>query len=93
MPGFAEGANDGEAVCAGKHAVEDDGGDVFAGILFRRKKVSESGVAVGLVMGAVAFGLEVEEESLGEMFFIFDDHDERRGGLSHGFQVVLGGTI
>ena len=30
--GFAEGTDDGEAVGAGKHAVEDDGGDVFAGI-------------------------------------------------------------
>jgi hypothetical protein len=88
--GLAEGANDGEAVGAGKHAVEDDGGDVFFGVFFRRgiffssEEVGEGGVAVGFVMGAVALGLEVEEEALGEVFFVFDDDDEGSGGLSHG---------
>ena len=35
-------------------------------------------------MGAVAFGLEVEEKALGEVFFVFDEDDERGGGFSHG---------
>ncbi len=73
--GFAEGANDGEAIGAGKHAVEDDGGDFFGGILFGGEEVGEGGVAIGFVMGAVAFGLEVVEEALGEVFFVFDYDD------------------
>src|SRR5260370_307022 len=80
---LGERANDGEAIGAGKHAVEDDGGDGFAGV-FGGEEVGESGIAVGFVMGAVAFGLEVEEEALGEMFFVFDEDDERRGRSSHG---------
>jgi hypothetical protein len=55
--GFAEGADDGEAVDAGEHAVEDDRIDIFSG----GEEVGEGGVAVGFVMSAVAFGLEVEE--------------------------------
>ena len=70
--GFAEGADDGEAVGAGEHAVEDDGGGLFGW----GEKPGEGGVAVGLVMGAVALGLEVEEEALGEVVFVFDDGDE-----------------
>jgi hypothetical protein len=77
--GFAEGADDGEAVGSGEHAVEDDGRGVFLVC----EKVSESGVAVGLVVGAVTLGLEIEEETLGEMFFVFDEDDERSGGLGH----------
>jgi hypothetical protein len=30
-------------------------------------------------MGAVALGLEVEEQTLGEMFLVFDYGDERAG--------------
>jgi hypothetical protein len=41
-----------------------------------RKEVGEGGIAVGLVVGAVAFRLEVEEEALGEVFFVFDEGDE-----------------
>ena len=79
--GFAEGADDGEAVGAGEHAVEDDGGRVFGWL---GEEIGEGGVAVGLVVGAVAFGLEIEEETLGEVFFVFDEDDERGvGGLSH----------
>ena len=32
-------------------------------------------------MGAIAFGLKIEEETLGEVFFVFDEDDERSGGL------------
>jgi hypothetical protein len=35
-------------------------------------------------VGAVAFGLKVEEETLGEMFFVFDQDDKWGGGISHG---------
>jgi hypothetical protein len=71
--GFAERADDGEAVCAGEHAVEDDGGDGF----FCGEKPSEGRVAVGLVVGAVTFGLEVEEEALGEVVLVFYNGDQR----------------
>ena len=47
------------------------------------EQVGEGGVAVGLVVGAVAFGLEVEEEALGEVFFVFDEGDERLCGCVH----------
>jgi len=77
--GCAEGADDGEAVGAGEHAVEDDGGDGFIG----GEEVDEGRVAVGLVVGAVAFGLEVEEETLGEMVFVFD-YDDEGSEFSHG---------
>ena len=40
------------------------------------KEVGEGGVAVGLVVGAVAFGLQVEEQALGEVFFVFDEDDQ-----------------
>jgi hypothetical protein len=82
--GLAEGADNGEAVGSGEHAVEDDGGDVFVGVFIGREEVGESGVAVGLVVGAVAFGLEVEEEALGEVVFVFDYGDEGGGGFRHG---------
>ncbi len=36
--------------------------------------------AVGEVAGAVAFGLEVEEEAGGEVFFVFDEEDEGAHG-------------
>jgi hypothetical protein len=70
--GFAEGSGDGEAVLAGEHAVEDDGGDGVLGV----EEIVEGGVAVGFVVGAVAFGLQIEEEALGEVLFVFDDDDE-----------------
>ena len=50
--------------------------------------IAVSGVAVGLVMGAIAFGFEVEDEALGEVFFVFNDSDERECGLGHGVGVV-----
>ena len=89
--GCAEGADDGEAVAAGKHDVEEDGGRRVGcagggGV----EEPGEGGVAVGLVMGAIAFGFEVEDEALGEVFFVFDDGDERGRGLGHGVGVVLG---
>jgi hypothetical protein len=34
------------------------------------------------VVGAVAFGLKVEEEALGEVVFVFD-YDDECGGFSH----------
>jgi hypothetical protein len=70
--GVAQGAGDGEAVGAGQHAVEDDGGDLFR----RGEEVGEGGVAVGLVVSAVSLGGEVEEQALGEMRFVFDEGDE-----------------
>jgi hypothetical protein len=71
--GFAECANDLEAIFAGEHTVEDDSVDRLRGI----EEPSEPGVAVGLVVGAVAFGLEIEEKALREVLFVFDDGDER----------------
>ena len=73
MLGFAKGTDDGEAVGAGEHAVEDDGGDWF----FGGEEPSEGRVAVGFVVGAVAFGLKVEEEALGEVVLVFYNGDER----------------
>ena len=69
--GFAESPDDGEAVDSREHAVEDNGGDTF----FRVEEIGERGVAIGLVVGAVALGLKIEEETLGEVFFIFDEDD------------------
>ena len=80
--GVAQGAGDGEAVGAGEHAVEDDDGDVFRAGLRGGEQIGEGGIAVGLVVGAEAFGLEVEEQALGEVFFVFDEGDE--GGLKSG---------
>jgi hypothetical protein len=81
--GVAKGADDGEAVGAGEHAVEDDGCDGFCGIFFCSEKPGEGGVAVGLVVRAIALSLEVEEEALGEVVFVFDDGDELGCGFSH----------
>ena len=79
----AQGAGDSEAVGAGQHAVEDDGGDRFG----RVEEIGEGGVAVGFVMGAIALVGEVEEQTLGEVLFVFDEGDEwlRRAwvGLNH----------
>jgi len=66
--GVAQGASDGEAVFPRQHAVENDGGDGLGG----REEVGKSGVAVGLVMSAIAFGGKVEEQALGQMLFVFD---------------------
>ena len=41
----------------------------------------QSLVAVGEVLRAVALGLEIEEEALGEVGFVFDEDDE--GGVGH----------
>ncbi len=91
--GFAEGADDGKAVSAGEHAIEEDGGNVFFRVFFfRSKEIGERGVAVGLVVGAVAFGLEVEEQALSEVFFIFDEDDER-GCVGHNFFTFAAGGI
>ncbi len=68
----AQGAGDSEAVGAGQHAVEDDGGDRIG----RVEEIGEGGVAVGFVVGAVALGCEVEEQALGEVLFVFDEGDE-----------------
>jgi hypothetical protein len=77
--GLAEGADDGEAVGAGEHAIENHGSDV----LLRIEKVSERCVTVGLLMGTIAFGLKVKEEALSKVLFIFDDDDKGNGGFSH----------
>ena len=76
MLGFAEGADDGEAVDARKHAVEDDSGDG----LFGGEEPGKGSITVGLVMGAVTFGLNVEEKALGEVVLVFYDGDERGNG-------------
>jgi hypothetical protein len=89
MLGFAEGADDGETVCAREHAVEDYGGDVF----FGGEEVGEGGVAVGLVMGSVAFGLQVEQEALGEVLFVFDEDDQWDSGFGHGIFCLLRKTF
>ena len=60
---------------------------LFAGGFFGGEEVGEGGVAVGLVVGAVAFGLEIVEEALGEMIFVFDDDDE--GGFGIGVHVLF----
>ncbi len=76
----AEGAGDGEAVGSGEHAVEEDGGGgVWAGC-GRGEKGGQGFVAVGEMLGAVALGFEVEEETLGEVGFVFDEGDEGRFG-------------
>ncbi len=48
---------------------------------------ARSRIAVGLVVGAVAFGLEVKEETLREVLFVFDDHDE--GSFTHAFSPIV----
>ena len=77
VAGGAEGAGDGEAVLAGEHDVEEDGG----GGIVCLEKVVQGVVAVGFVMGSEALGLQVKEEALGEVVFVFDDGDE---GWRHG---------
>jgi hypothetical protein len=44
------------------------------------EQVGKGAITVGLMMGAVGFGLQVEEQTLGEVFFVFDDGDEGGGG-------------
>ena len=78
---LAESADDGEAVGPGEHAVEDYSG----GGLGWGEEPGEGGVAVGLVVGAVAFGLEIEEEALGEVVLVFYDSDE--GGVWFGHDL------
>ena len=77
--GLAQGADDGETVGAREHAVENDGSNVFA----RREEIGESSVAVGFVVSAIALGLEVEEKTLGEVLFIFDENDQGGSRLCH----------
>jgi hypothetical protein len=80
--GLTQGADNGEAVYTGKHAVENDGRGVFFGV----EEIGESRVAVRFVMSAVPLCLKVEEQALSEVFFVFYQNDERGGGLGH---VVL----
>ena len=47
------------------------------------QQVGECGVAIGFVVGAISLGLEIVEQALGEVFFVFDENDQRRGGFSH----------
>ncbi len=70
--GLAQRAENGEAVLAGQHDVEQN----RSGGLGRVLQPVEGGAAVGFVVGAVALGLEVEQEALGEVLFVFDDRDE-----------------
>jgi hypothetical protein len=70
--GVAQDACDGEAVGAGEHAVEDDDVDLVGAGLRCGEEISESGVSVGFMVSAKALGLEIEEQALGEVFFIFD---------------------
>ena len=79
---LAEGADDGEAVGSGEHDVKEDGAEGLVGV----EEEGEGFGAVGEVEGAVAFGLEVEKEALGEVFFVFDEEDEGSGG--HGFRLL-----
>ena len=77
--GIAQGARDREAVGAGEHAVEDDDADLFRTTIGGGQQIGKSGIAVGLMVGAEALCLEVEQQTLGEVFFVFDDGD--KGGL------------
>ena len=80
--GFAKGTDDGEAVAAGEHDVEEDGDGRIGGAGSGGfKEPGEGCVAVGFVVRAVAFGFEIEDEALGEVFLVFNDGDER--GLGH----------
>ena len=81
--GVAEGAGDGKAVGAGEHAVEDDDADFFRAAGRCGEQVGARGIAVRLMVSAVAVGLEVEEQTLGEVFFVFDDGDEGGGRGGH----------
>ena len=49
------------------------------------QQIGQGSVTVGFVVGAVPFGLEVEEESLGEVVFVFDYDDEWSWQFGHGF--------
>jgi len=71
--GVAQGAGYGEAVGSGQHAVEDDGCDGLGW----GEEIGEGGVAVGFVVGAITLGGKVEEQTLGEVLFVFDEGDER----------------
>ncbi len=46
------------------------------------EEVGECGVAIRFMVGAIAFGLKVEKQTLGEVFFVFDEDDEG-SGLGH----------
>jgi hypothetical protein len=75
--GLAKGADDGEAVAAREHDIEDDGGGGIGSV--GRCGVEEPGegrVAVGFVVSAIAVGFEIEEQAVGEVVFVFDESDE-----------------
>ena len=74
--GFAQGADNGEAVGAGEHAVEKDGGGGVGAGGGRGEEMSEGEIAVGEVLRAIALGLKVEEQTLGEVRFVFHEDDE-----------------
>ncbi len=46
---------------------------------WRSEQIGESGVAIELVVGTEALGGEVEEQTLGEVLFVFDEGDEGSG--------------
>ena len=69
-----QSADDLKAVLAGEHDVEQDGAEVVFGF----EQIEEGFGAVGEMTGAIAFGFEVEEQALGEVFFVFDEDDEGR---------------
>lgn len=78
-PVLAEGAGDDEAVGTGKHAVQKDGSGGVGAVLWDSKQMGEGKVSVGEVLCPVALGLKVEEQTLGEVGFVFDEDDEREG--------------
>ena len=72
LPGFAQLADDGEAILARQHDVEDDQVE-------RRRRLAEqprqrrlAGLDDG---GDVALRLEVEAQALGEVLLVLDDED------------------
>ena len=69
---LAQSTHYAEAVAAGKHYVQKNGGGSFFGCVLGEQP-GERTVAIGFMMSAITFGGEVIDEALRKVLFIFDD--------------------
>jgi hypothetical protein len=72
---LAQSADDIDAIRTRKHAVENDGGYRLIGV----QQIFQGSVAVGFVMGAVSFRLQIEQQALRQVLLVFNDGNQ--GGI------------